>query len=64
MPFLVNVSLQWFFRMSRGGTGAVLVLRWLWGRVNLWSEVFAIVASLIVASILIFPSRMSAWVCC
>jgi hypothetical protein len=41
------------FIMTIGaGTGLVYILRWFWWRVNAWSEVTAMAASLVVASIL------------
>jgi solute:Na+ symporter, SSS family len=35
------------------GIGAVLILRWLWERINLWSEFAAIGASLVLAPLLL-----------
>ncbi|MCE5249247.1 Na+:solute symporter [bacterium] len=41
------------FMMTIGaGTGLVYILRWFWWRINAWSEITAMVASLITASIL------------
>lgn len=43
---LVSVSEGWnVMRELTAGTGLVLILRWLWWRVNAWSEIAAIVAS-------------------
>ncbi len=54
MVNLKSIQTAWQISLLFGaGTGAVLVMRWLWERVNLWCEVAAIVASLIVAPILI-----------
>lgn len=54
MVNLSSIQTAWQISLLFGaGTGAVLVLRWLWERVNLWCEVLAILASLIVAPILI-----------
>jgi len=51
---LNSIQTAWQISLLFGaGTGAVLVLRWLWERVNLWCEVASIVTSLIVAPILI-----------
>jgi len=36
------------------GTGAVLVLRWLWERINLYSEIAAIGVSILLAPVLLF----------
>jgi len=54
MVNLGSIQTAWQISLLFGaGTGAVLVLRWLWERINLWCEVAAIVTSLIVAPILI-----------
>ena len=39
--------------------GSVLVLRWLWERINLWSEMAAIATSLILAPVLLFGFDLS-----
>ncbi len=55
MVNLGSIQTAWQISLLFGaGTGAVLVLRWLWERVNLWCEVAAIVTSLVLAPILIF----------
>lgn len=55
MVNLESIQTAWQISLLFGaGTGAVLVLRWLWERINLWCEVAAIATSLIVAPILIF----------
>src|SRR5690606_4803881 len=38
------------------GVGLVLALRWVWERINLWSEIGAIAASLVVAPVLLWVS--------
>ena len=43
------------------GTGAVLLLRWFWWRVNAWAEITALVAGLILAALVIFVPALSAW---
>lgn len=43
------------------GIGAVLILRWLWERINVWSEFAAIAASLVLAPILLAWSDEVAW---
>jgi len=54
MVNLGSIQTAWQISLLFGaGTGAVLVLRWLWERVNLWCEVGAIIASLVAAPILI-----------
>jgi Na+/proline symporter len=34
------------------GTGAVLILRWFWWRINVWAEIAALVGSVVVAAII------------
>jgi Na+/proline symporter len=42
-----SVSGAWMFLWSLGaGAGLVLILRWFWWRINAWSEIAAMVASL------------------
>ena len=54
MVNLESIQTAWQISLLFGaGTGAVLVLRWLWERINLWCEIVSIAASLIVAPILI-----------
>jgi SSS family solute:Na+ symporter len=55
MANLSSIQTAWYVTLLFGaGTGAVLVLRWLWERVNLFSELSAIITSLIVAPIILF----------
>jgi SSS family solute:Na+ symporter len=55
MANLGSIQTAWYITLLFGaGTGAVLVLRWLWERTNLYSEISAIVASLIFAPIILF----------
>ncbi len=57
MVNLGSIRTAWQISLLFGaGTGAVLVLRWLWERVNLWSEIGAIATSLVVAPILIYAT--------
>lgn len=54
MANLGSIQTAWYITLLFGaGTGAVLVLRWLWERVNLFSEIAAIVTSLIFAPIIL-----------
>jgi SSS family solute:Na+ symporter len=54
MANLGSIQQAWQMSLLFGaGTGAVLVLRWLWERVNLYSEVGSIVVSLVVAPVLL-----------
>lgn len=55
MANLGSIQTAWYITLLFGaGTGAVLVLRWLWERINLYSEISAIIASLIFAPIILF----------
>jgi len=54
MANLESIGTAWRISLLFGaGVGAVLVLRWLWERVNLWCEVVSIVVSLAAAPLLI-----------
>jgi Na+/proline symporter len=54
MANLGSIQTAWFISLLFGaGMGSVLVLRWLWERINLYSELAAMAASLIVAPILL-----------
>ncbi len=50
MAYLKSVEQGWKLLLGLGaGTGAVLILRWYWWRVNAWSEISAMIASLVTA---------------
>ncbi|MFQ5627645.1 MAG: sodium:solute symporter family protein [bacterium] len=54
MANLGSIQTAWFISLLFGaGMGSVLVLRWLWERINLFSELAAMAVSLIVAPILL-----------
>ncbi|MEX2285305.1 MAG: sodium:solute symporter family protein [Gemmatimonadota bacterium] len=54
MANLGSIQTAWFISLLFGaGMGGVLVLRWLWERINLWSEIAAIAASLACAPLLL-----------
>jgi solute:Na+ symporter, SSS family len=54
MANLGSIQTAWLLSLMFGaGMGSVLVLRWVWERINLWSELAAIVTSLVVAPILL-----------
>ncbi len=54
MANLGSIQTAWFISLLFGaGMGSVLVLRWLWERINLYSELAAMASSLIVAPILL-----------
>jgi SSS family solute:Na+ symporter len=55
MANLGSIQTAWYVTLLFGaGTGAVLVLRWVWERINLFSEVSAIIVSLVFAPIILF----------
>ena len=54
MANLGSIQTAWFISLLFGaGMGSVLVLRWLWERINLFSELAAMAVSLIVAPFLL-----------
>jgi solute:Na+ symporter, SSS family len=60
---LDSVERAWRFLLAMGaGTGLVLILRWYWWRINAWSEISAMTASLVVsiAAFKIIPQRYAA----
>ncbi len=62
MVNLGSIQTAWFISLLFGaGMGSVLVLRWLWERINLFSELAAMAASLIVAPILLFTTDVE-WI--
>jgi len=57
MVNLDAIQTAWFISLLFGaGMGSVLVLRWLWERINLYSELAAIVVSLVVAPVLLITT--------
>jgi Na+/proline symporter len=47
---LTSIEGAWRFLMALGaGSGLVLILRWYWWRINAWSEISAMVASLVLS---------------
>jgi solute:Na+ symporter, SSS family len=54
MANLGSIQTAWYITLLFGaGTGAVLVLRWLWERINIYSEISAIAVSIIFAPIIL-----------
>ena len=54
MANLGSIQAAWFISLLFGaGMGSVLVLRWLWERINLYSELAAMAASLVTAPLLL-----------
>ncbi len=59
MANLGSIQEAWFISLLFGaGIGSVLVLRWLWERINLFSEVAAMVVSLILGIYFVFFSEL------
>jgi solute:Na+ symporter, SSS family len=55
MANLGSIQTAWFISLLFGaGMGSVLVLRWVWERINLWSELAAMGTSLVVAPLLLY----------
>ncbi len=55
MANLQSIQTAWFISLLFGaGVGSVLVLRWLWERINLHSELAAMVTSIITAPLLLW----------
>ena len=50
---ITSITAAWELLWAMGaGIGAVLILRWFWWRINAWSEISALSASLIIAAAL------------
>jgi hypothetical protein len=57
--FLTSIEGAWRFLLAIGaGTGLVLILRWYWWRINAWSEISAMIASLVVSMVLWFGAGL------
>lgn len=55
MANLGSIQTAWFISLLFGaGMGSVLVLRWLWERINLYAELAAMAVSLITAPLLLY----------
>jgi Na+/proline symporter len=62
MANLGSIQTTWFLSLLFGaGMGSVLVMRWLWERINLYSELAAMVVSLILAPILLIATN-AGWI--
>jgi len=54
MVNLGSIQATWFISLVFGaGIGGVLMLRWLWDRINLYSEIAAIATSLVIAPLIL-----------
>ena len=59
--FLTSIEGAWRFLLAMGaGTGLVLILRWYWWRINAWSEISAMIASLVLSLVLWFGVGLDA----
>jgi Na+/proline symporter len=59
---LQTVEGAWKFLLALGsGTGLVLILRWYWWRINAWSEISAMIASLVISVGAIWLMNGNAW---
>ncbi|MCX7764228.1 MAG: hypothetical protein N2253_04975 [Bacteroidia bacterium] len=48
VPFISSVAGAWNFLLESGaGTGFVLILRWFWRRLSIWSEITALLAPMV-----------------
>ncbi|MCS6895544.1 MAG: hypothetical protein NZZ60_05275 [Bacteroidia bacterium] len=48
VPFMTSVAGAWNFLLESGaGTGFVLLLRWFWKRLSIWSEITALIAPMV-----------------
>jgi len=62
MANLGSIQTTWFISLLFGaGMGSVLVMRWLWERINLHSELAAMVISLVLAPILLVATNVG-WI--
>jgi len=65
MSQLGSIQQGWKMSLLLGaGTGSVLILRWLWERINLYSELAAMVVALIASGLLLhlFPDPEQEWI--
>ena len=57
--YLESIAGAWRILLALGsGTGLVLILRWYWWRINAWSEIVAMVASLSASLVLLYVVRL------
>ncbi len=55
MVNLNSIQNAWYISLLFGaGVGSVLVLRWLWERINIYSEIAAIASSIVIAPIILY----------
>ena len=55
MGYMGSIQAAWYLTLLFGaGVGSVLILRWLWERINIYSEIAALASSLIIAPIILY----------
>ena len=55
MGYMGSIQSAWYLTLLFGaGVGSVLILRWLWERINIYSEIAAIASALIIAPIILY----------
>ncbi len=55
MGYMGSIQAAWYLTLLFGAAvGSVLILRWLWERINIYSEIAAIGSSLIIAPIILY----------
>lgn len=55
-----SIAGAWKFLLAIGaGTGSVLILRWFWWRINAWSEISAMTASLVFSMLAMFALKLN-----
>lgn len=53
--FLPSIAEAWIFLWAMGsGIGLVLILRWFWWRINAWSEISALISSIVLTLLIYF----------
>ena len=65
MSQLGSIQQGWKMSLLLGaGTGSVLILRWLWERINLYSELAAMIVALVASVVLLhlFPDSDQEWI--
>ncbi|MCZ6639657.1 MAG: Na+:solute symporter [Candidatus Dadabacteria bacterium] len=56
--YITNIGKAWIFLWAMSaGVGLVLILRWFWWRINAWSEISALAASLLTILILFIYTK-------
>lgn len=58
--YITNIGKAWIFLWAMSaGVGLVLILRWFWWRINAWSEISALAASLATILVLVIYTRLT-----